>query len=569
MSSGAILIAKALKKLGVKVVFGIVGIPIVEIGDALIAEGVRFIGFRNEQAASYAASAYGYLTGEPGVLLVVGGPGIVHATAGIFNSNANRWPLLVIAGSSNLGDGTKGGFQELDQMNFLSPHTKISVKPLFADQLPQLLFKAYKTSLFGVPGSSYVDLPADLIECELSEDQESQLLEKLRPVTKNNIPKYLPPSNDIRNIAAVLKNAKSPLIVVGKGAAYADASDIITQFVKKHNFPFLPTPMGKGVVPDALEFNVSSARSKALQNADVVVLLGARLNWILHFGETPRFRDDVIFIQVDQSPEELGNNSIRSLGYGLVGDISLVVEELDKILDSNYKAPPISQDMKQTIELNNTKLAEKERIQQDQMTYNNVYKVLRELILPIERDTILISEGANTMDIARISFPQNYPRQRLDAGTNATMGVGLAYAIASKISNPGKNVIAIEGDSAFGFSGLEVETAVRSHLPIIVVIMNNSGIYKGIDTKHNSYQDYISLPSTALSQETRYDKLAKSLGAEGVLVKTEEEVHNGFKTALENLSNGRTTVLSVIISPGVQKKVGFGWQNKKKESSKL
>ncbi len=564
MSSGAKLIAKSLKKLGVKAVFGIVGIPIVEVGDALIAEGVRFIGFRNEQAASYAASAYGYLTGQPGVLLVVGGPGVVHAFAGILNSNANRWPLLVLAGSSSFGDVTKGGFQELDQISLLSPHTKFSGKPLSFDQIPGLLTKAYKSSFFGVPGSTYLDLPADLVEGELTEQEEENLLGQLRQITTKDVPKFKPPSEQIKLVANTLKNAKSPLVIVGKGAAYSDASSVITKFVEDHKFPFLPTPMGKGVVPDDSCLNVSSARSKALKNADVVLLLGARLNWILHFGEAPRYSEDAIFIQVDHSPDEVGNNSLNSLEYGLVGDISLVVEELAHELGDEFKAPPIPTDMKQTIEKNNESLINKENTKNDMMTYNNVYKVLREMIAPIEKDTILISEGANTMDVARISFPQNYPKKRIDAGTNATMGVGLGYAIAAKISNPDKNVIAIEGDSAFGFSGLEIETAVRSHLPVIIVVMNNSGIYKGIDTKRYSYNEYEKLPSTALSKETRYDVLAKSLGADGILVKTEKEVHDGFQKALENLSKGETTVLNVIISPGVQKKVGFGWQNKKK-----
>lgn len=564
MSSGAKLIAKSLKKLGVKAVFGIVGIPIVEVGDALIEEGVRFIAFRNEQAASYAASAYGYLTGKPGVLLVVGGPGVIHAMAGIINSNANRWPLLVLAGSSSFNDITKGGFQELDQLSLLTPHTKFSAKPLSFDQFPGLLFKAYKTSFFGVPGTTYLDLPADLVEGELSKDEESTLLSQLKEITGRDIPKFVPPSGQLQQIATVLKNAKSPLVIVGKGSAYSDASSIITQFVQTHNFPFLPTPMGKGVVPDDSELNVSSARSKALKNADVILLLGARLNWILHFGEAPRFKEDAIFIQVDQSPEEVGNNSPQSLSYGLVGDIPLVVEELNELLGSNFKAPAIIDDIKQTIEKNNKSLEAKENTKNDLMTYNNVYKVLRELLQPIEKDTILISEGANTMDVARVSFPQNYPRQRIDAGTNATMGVGLGYAIAAKVSNPDKNVVAIEGDSAFGFSGLEIETAVRAHLPMIIVVMNNSGIYKGIDAKRFSYEEYDKLPSTALSKETRYDLLAQSLGAQGILVKNEQEVHKGFVQALDNLKRGETTILNVIISPGVQKKVGFGWQNKKK-----
>lgn len=560
--SGAHIIAKAIKKLGVTTVFGIVGIPIVEVGDALIREGVRFISFRNEQSAAYAASAYGYLTGEPGVLLVVGGPGVVHALAGVLNSNSNRWPLLVLAGSAGVDDLTKGGFQELDQLSLLAPMTKFAAKVQQLDQVPDLLYKAYKSAMFGTPGTAYIDLPADVVELEgVDPKLESAILRRVTTLTKASIPRFIPPRSQVEQAAALLRNAKSPLVVIGKGSAYANASSQIRKFINGHNLPFLPTPMGKGVVPDSSDLNVSSARSQALKNADVVLILGARLNWILHFGESPRWQADVKFIQVDSNPEEIGYNTASSTDYGLCGDISLVTSELDALL-GNYRAEELPRSIIDTIAKNNKSLAAKEIAKAPQLNYNLVYKVLRELIDPVEKDTILITEGANTMDVARISFPQNYPKQRLDAGTNATMGIGLGYAIAAKVSNPDKKVIAIEGDSAFGFSGMELETAVRSHLPIIVVVMNNSGIYRGVpDAKE--YNHYESLPSTALGQQTKYDLLAKGLGANGVTVTTQEQVSTAFKEALVALDRGESTLINVIIGPGVQKKVGFGWQNKK------
>ncbi|ONH67355.1 putative 2-hydroxyacyl-CoA lyase [Cyberlindnera fabianii] len=561
MSSGAQLIALSLKKLGVTTVFGIVGIPIVEVGDALIKEGVRFIAFRNEQAASYAASAYGYLTGKPGVLLVVGGPGIIHALPGVLNARSNKWPLLVLAGSSSFSDVSKGGFQELDQVSAMEPWTKLSLKPTSFDQVPLFLYKAYKASLFGTPGATYIDLPADIVENAIEVDRVQNLLGYISEITPQHVPRSLPPPERLQGIAELIKSAKSPLVVIGKGAAYSEAHQEIRELVESHNLPFLPTPMGKGVVSDHSDLNVSSARSQALKSADIVLLLGARLNWILHFGESPRYSESVKFIQVDSTAEEIGHNSISSLDYGLLGDIKLITKQLHNLLGF-YKYPGVTQSMKTTIAKNNSSLKTKETTVGAQLNYNNVYKVLRELISPRESDTILVSEGANTMDIARISFPQSTPKNRLDAGTNATMGVGMGYALAAKVVSPGKTVVAIEGDSAFGFSAMEVETAVRAHLPLIVVVMNNSGIYHGVP-ETVSYAEFEKLPSTALSKETRYDLLGQSLGAEGYTASTIDDVKSAFSKALKNSEQGKTTVINVIISPGTKKKIGFGWQNKK------
>lgn len=550
MSTGAHLIARSLKQLGITTVFGIVGIPIVEVGDALLHEGVRFLSFRNEQAASYAASCYGYLSGQPGVLLVVGGPGIVHALAGVFNANANRWPLLVLAGSTGTGEIGKGAFQELDQVSMMSSWAKLTSKPLNVEQVPLSLLKAYKEAMFGTPGSTYVDLPADLIEAEIAKEAEDRLVRGIGPITPSQVPKFVPPKQQLENAAHLLATAKSPLVIIGKGAAYSNASEEIRRFVESHNLPFLPTPMGKGVVSDHSPLNVSSARSQALKSADVVLILGARLNWILHFGEPPRFRDDVKFIQVDTNAETLQTQ------HGLLGDIPLVVQELDSLL-TGYTSPGISTQLQSTITKNNNSLITKETTETPQLNYNTVYARLRHLLAPRMDSTILVTEGANTMDVARISFPQNMPKTKLDAGTNATMGVGVGYAIAAKAYAPNHTVVAIEGDSAFGFSAMELETAVRFNLGMVVVVMNNSGIYHGVPEGSGE------LPSTALSKGTRYDLLGESLGCQGFSVETLDQVEDAFSKALNLADQGKVSVINVIIGPGTQKKIGFGWQNKK------
>ncbi|SCV03286.1 LAMI_0H06942g1_1 [Lachancea mirantina] len=543
-------LTRLLKEYDVDTVFGIVGIPIVEIADAFIADGgIKFIGFRNEQAASYAASAYGYLTGKPGVLLVVGGPGVVHALAGIYNAMSNRWPLIVFAGSSE--DQYKGGFQELDQVSLLKPYVKFAAK-LNSRNIDSVIYEATRRSLLGSKGVSYVDIAGDLI---------SEELEDKNPIAKAipNI-RYSPDPLVVDKVVRYLRQSlnKRILCVFGKGCV--DASASLREFVTKFQIPFLPTPMAKGIIPDSHYLNVSSARSLALRTADVVLVFGARLNWILHFGETPKWKSDATFIQIDTSPEELGHNNIRGIDFALCGDIGLTVQALTKGL-RGYRYSGLSKELESKVMLNERRLRDREEkslsLKGRELNYNQVYALMRMHIN--DKDTVMVTEGANTMDVARISFPETHPRSKLDAGTNATMGVGLGYAIAAKIANPSKTVICIEGDSAFGFSAMELETASRYKLGIVFVVMNNSGIYHGVPHDSKGF-----LPSTALSVECRYDLLAQGLGCRGILINTLDELQDTFPQALKSSYEGISTVFNVIIEPGEQKKISFGWQNKPK-----
>lgn len=543
--SGASYIAQIIADLGVTVVFGLVGIPIIEVADALQAQNVRFIGFRNEQAASYAASAYGYLTGKPGVLLIVGGPGLVHGLAGAFNSASNHWPLMVLAGSIDRDARYKGGFQELDQVGMVERLTKFAATPMSLGLLEYLLVKAYRLANSDQPGCTYVDLPGDLIQTNEVPQHALQA-----PISFSKVRSGADPGR-VAEVAAVLRSAKFPLAVVGKGAA--DASPQVRQFIEQCKIGFIPTPMGKGVVPDSSHLNLSSARSMALKRADVVLLLGARLNWILHLGDLHKFNSNTKFIQVNHSADVIGDNYINMADtkLGLVGDISLVVPQLESAL-AHYTAPAISQELVEKCRTNAKLLAAKENTMTKQLNYYVSYKAIRELLDP---STILVVEGANTMDVARLSFPIEQPKKKLDAGTNATMGVGLGYAIAAKVAHPHTPVVAIEGDSAFGFSAMEVETAVRYGLDLTIIVMNNSGIYHGLEQ-----QDHHNISPIELSKGTRYDLLGRSLGAQGYHVTSVEELKHAVKASL---SSGKCSVINVVIEPGKQRKVAFGWQRTK------
>jgi len=512
--TGAELVAETLRTLQVEAIFGIVGIPIVEIAEACIAIGIRFIAFRNEQSASYAAQAYGYLTGRPGVCLVVGGPGVVHAMAGIVNAQVNCWPILVIGGYIETFQKEMGGFQELDHVSLLKPNTKFAAQPPSVDRIPFILEKAYRTAFYGRPGPTFVDIPADFIRFKIP---PSFTIAKIYSVP--DCPKSMASPTVIEQAVSRLMNASAPLVVVGKGSAYARAEAQVRHLIESTQLPFLPTPMGKGVLPDSHPLNVAAARSTAIGAADVALLLGARLNWILHFGKRPKWRSDVVFIQVDVSPEELGNNAPGS-EIRLLGDVSMVAEQLQHSF-AGWKystSTPYVKAIRDSIQKNLAsarKLAISDRIP---MSYQVALTAIKSGLA--HEDIVYVSEGANTMDISRAIFDVQEPRRRIDAGTFATMGVGMGYAIAgilptfyplkrvtAQVANPTKKVVAIVGDSAFGFSAMEIETAVRSDLPLLVFVINNNGIYFGLDA--SEYSRANPLPSTALSPDTRYDLIAE------------------------------------------------------------
>ncbi|KAF1996719.1 2-hydroxyacyl-CoA lyase-like protein 1 [Amniculicola lignicola CBS 123094] len=579
-TTGAHIIAKTLKELGVTSVFGIVGVPVSDIAEQAINLGIRFIGFRNEQAASYAATAYGYLTGKPGVCLVVGGPGVLHAIAGVGNASANNFPLLLLGGSVETHQITKGAFQELDSISLLAPHTKLAVRPPNALSLPSIIANAYRSSFYGRPGTGFVDLPADIITDPVTSPQE---VEKTPRV--HSPPKGGADETRLLKVVDLIKNAKAPLVLIGKGAAYARAELVIRHFINKTKLPFLPSPMGKGVVPDSHPQNVSSARSAALKSADVVLILGARLNWIFHYGEAPKWNPAAQFIQVDISAEELGRNA-GNADLALLGDINIVVPQLSHQLGAWSYDPSISPytaTLSTAKAKNETTAAKAATDPSLPLTYNHAFhtikSTLHNLSPPDEGAIVYIAEGANTMDISRSIFPLEHPRLRLDAGTYATMGIGLPYAIAAHEAYnapntratpdraPRKKIVAIEGDSAFGFSGMEIETMSRYGMDVLIFVFNNGGVYFGGEGTGEEWERRYGrtlrgegergLRSWSLGWETRYERMAGMGGGKGYFVRTGEEL---VEATMKGYKDNVPVVVNVVVGSGKVEKPSFGWQ---------
>ncbi|XP_067650519.1 2-hydroxyacyl-CoA lyase 1-like [Haliotis asinina] len=565
---GATILAQALKTQGIEYLFGIVGIPVVEIALAAQAEGIKFIAMRNEQAASYAASAIGYITKRPAVCLTVSGPGMVHALAGMANAMENCWPLIVIGGSCDQNHEAMGGFQEFPQVESASSrvYSKFSVRPSRVTQIPHCVEKAVRLSTYGRPGACYLDLSGDMIS---GKTQSSEVREVSRCPPP---PAVMADPVAVKAAVDLITYAERPLIVIGKGAAYAQAEDVIQRLINVTQLPFLPTPMGKGVIPDDNSFCVASARSRALKEADVIVLLGARLNWMLHFGMPPRFSPKVKIIQVDILPEEMNNNRLSSVC--LVGDIQSVVTQICDEIDRRpgqfqfNSSSPWWKTLKAKVADNRKAV---QAMCEDVSVPLNYYAAYWPITKLLPRNCLIVNEGSNTMDIGRTMLPNFLPRHRLDAGTFGTMGLGIGFAVAAAIwcrdHAPDKRVVCVEGDSAFGFSGMEIETLQRYKLPVIIVIINNNGIAFGIteDSWQSAAEGDLTLnaPPSGLVPNTRYEKLIEAFGGKGYFATTAEDVDRCMRAALEDRS--RSSIINVMINPLAQRKTQeFFWLTQSK-----
>ena len=544
--SGAQIIAKALKTQGIQEMFGLVGVPVIPIAIAWQQEGMRFIGTRHEQAAAFASQAASYMNGRISASLVVSGPGMTNAITALGNAQSNCWPMILLGGAATLGQTSRGDFQDAPQVEAARPFVKWVDQATDPRTLPRLIASAVRSAISGRPGPVYLDLPGDIIDAKVDESEVEWAPAVPEPARMQVAEQSL--------AAAVeaLKSASNPLIIVGKGAAWSRGEQEVREFVDRTGVPFLPTPMGKGVVPDDHPLNISAARTTALQNADVVFLIGARLNWILHFGLPPRWNPDVRIVQLDIEPEEIGTNVPTEVP--LVGDAKAVMGQLNGYLDANPWEYTDTSEWKASLlaEVEQKKVQNEEYYHDDSLPMG-YYRPLKILQDKMPRDAIFVTEGENTMGIARTVIESYEPRARLDAGTWGTMGVGPGFALAAQALNPGKRVVALEGDVAFGFGPGELETAMRHKLPITWVIFNNNGIGGGVAEIDESKP----IPPNVTLPGSHYEKLIEAFGGKGYYCKTPQEVEAALDDAFQQEGS---TLIHVELAPrAMRRKQKFGW----------
>jgi oxalyl-CoA decarboxylase len=548
LTDGWRLVIEALTLNGIKTIYGVPGIPITDLGRLAQAAGMRVISFRHEQHAGNAASIAGFLTKKPGVCLTVSAPGFLNGLTALANATTNCFPMILISGSSEreIVDLQQGDYEEMDQLAIAKPLCKAAFRVLHAADIGIGVARAIRAAVSGRPGGVYLDLPGKIFPQVIDADAGARSLVKVI----DPAPAQLPAAAAVRRALTLLKGAKRPLIVLGKGAAYAQVDDQIRSLVEKTGIPFLPMSMAKGLLPDTHPQSAGAARSTVLKDADVVMLIGARLNWLLSHGKGKTWGEpgSKTFIQIDIEPREMDSNV--EIAAPVVGDIASCVSALLEGIDAQWPAPPADwvRDVNAKKEANIAKMAPKLTRASAPMDFHSALGVLRTIIK--ERpDAILVNEGANTLDLARGVIDMYQPRKRLDVGTWGVMGIGMGFAVAAAIET-GKPVLAIEGDSAFGFSGMEVETICRYNLPVCIVVFNNNGIYRGTDVNPTGGSD---VATTVFVKDARYDKMMEAFGGVGAHVTTPDELSRAVNQAMDS---GRPTLVNAVIDPAAGSESG-------------
>jgi oxalyl-CoA decarboxylase len=519
LTDGFHLVIDALKLNGLTTIYGVPGIPITDFGRMAQASGIRVLSFRHEQNAGYAAAIAGFLTKKPGICLTVSAPGFLNGLTALAHATTNCFPMILISGSSEreIVDLQQGDYEEMDQLAIAKPLCKAAFRVLHAADIGIGLARAIRAAVSGRPGGVYLDLPAKLFGQVMNADAGKRSLVKVIDAA----PAQIPAPSAVKRALDVLKAAKRPLIILGKGAAYAQADDDIRKLVEKSGVPFLPMSMAKGLLPDLHPQCAGAARSTVLKDADVVMLIGARLNWLLSHGKGKTWGDQPKkFIQIDIEPKEMDSNV--EIAAPVVGDIGSCVSALVEAMGGNWPAAPFDwlNAVKSKREENVAKMAPRLMNNNSPMDYHGALGVI----------------------------DMHQPRKRLDVGTWGVMGIGMGTAIAAAVET-GKPVLAVEGDSAFGFSGMEVETICRYNLPVCIVIFNNNGIYRGTDVNAAGSDP----ATTVFVKGSRYDKMMEAFGGTGVNASSPDELKRAVNAAMDS---GKPTLINAVIDPAAGSESG-------------
>ncbi len=524
--TGMYILAESLRRVGIDTVYGLVGIPVTETAYAIQKLGMKYVGFRFEQQAGMAAATHGYLTKTPGVLLTVSSLGFMNGLTATANATVNCYPMIQISGASDptMVDMDMGTYEQLDQLNTARPLVKAAFRCSHARDIPQAVARAYRAAVSGRPGGVYIDMTTPA----LAEIMDASEAENLYYAPVDPYSPTAPAREAVDRAVGIIASARRPAILLGKGAAYAQVDDKIRTLVGKYGIPYLPMSMAKGLMPDDGPLSAISCRSTIMQQADVVIVIGARLNWMLSFGRG-KWSPDIKFVQLDVEPCEMDRNV--PIAAPVVGDIG---ESLDAMLAAMSTRsfsfdPAWVASIQAETKTKNAKFAERLAAAASAQPMNH-WTALGAIkpVLAGNPDVILINEGANTLDDARDTLSQSLPRHRVDCASWAIMGMGMGSTIGAAVAT-GKSVVAIEGDSAFGFSGMDFSTICRYNLPCTVVIFNNGGIYNGVGVNPGGGSD----PApTTLDINARYDKMGEAFGAQAYYVTTPQQLSDALTKAI-------------------------------------
>ncbi len=522
---GNSLVVRSLKDEGVETVFYLTGGPMVDVATKCIEIGFRSVDVRHEQAAAMAAHAYSRVTGKPGVCFAASGPGVTNLITGVGNAYLDAVPVVALGGASAISQDGMGAFQEMDQVGMFKPITKWAERVKDARRIPELVNKAFRVATSGQPGPVYLDLPGDVLYREVDEGEAPFIK---RP---HAIPRIAADPAQVSQAIRLLKDARRPLVLTGTGVFWSEAMDELREFVDASGIPFFTTPQGRGVIEEDHALSFPGARNRAWKEADVVLVVGTRFNFIIGFGRPPRFAEDVQFIQIDIADEEIGRN--RPVELGIVGDAKTVLRQLINAGSDSIQVPA---DWTEALRgYDQRSQAKSDEIMNSDASPMHPLRLCKEVREFMDRDAIVVVDGHEILNFARQSVPTNAPGHRVNAGPNGCMGVAAAFGLGAKVAKPGTQVIVLSGDGSFGMNGMEIDTMVRHNIPALIVISNNGG-WAGQGVM-NAGRDL---------GFSRYDEMAKVFGAHGEFVEKPEDIRPALERAA---ASGKPAVVNIVVDP--------------------
>ena len=529
-TSGNDLVVKSLKDEGVDTVFYLTGGPMVDVASRCIEIGFRSVDVRHEQAAAMAAHAYSRVLGKPGVCFAASGPGATNLITGVGNAYLDAVPVIALGGASALSQSGMGAFQEMDQVGMFKPITKWSERVMDVRRIPEIMNKAFRVATSGQPGPVYIDLPGDVLYREVEENEVSF------PKSPHSVPRISGDPDLVKKAIALLKDAKRPLVITGTGILWSGAMQELKEFVELSGIPFYTTPQGRGVIEEDHKLSFLGARNQAWKEADVVLFVGTRLNFIVGFGLPPRFAQDVKVIQVDISDEEIGRN--RPVDVGIIGDAKMVLQQLSK------EGRDVFHGRKELAWIDTLRGYDKRAQEKSQTLLNtdqtpiHPLRLLKEVRDFMDRDAIVVVDGHETLNFARQTIPTHVAGHRVNAGPNGCMGVAVPFGLGAKVAKPGTQVIVLSGDGSFGMNGMEIDTMVRHNIPALIVISNNGG-WAGAGVM-NAGRDL---------GFSRYDKMAEVFGGHGEYVEKPQDIMPALKRAAAAVAAGKPAVVNIVTDP--------------------
>jgi thiamine pyrophosphate-dependent acetolactate synthase large subunit-like protein len=528
--TGNELVAETLKRIGITDFFFIMGGPINDVLTHSMKRGIRGVDVRHEQAAAMSAHAYARVTNKPGLCMGASGPGTINLTTGLANALIDCSPVVAFGGSSPVSEYGNGAFQEIDQVAVMKPVTKWANRVYETRRIPEYVDLAFRQAISGKPGPVYLDLPSDVINNVIDDalvkwPDLTRTLERHRPQGDPAL---------IEQAIKLIEAARRPVVLSGSGVLWSDAIDEMREWLDKTGMPIYTTPQGRGVLPEDHPHAFLNARSTALKEADLLLIVGTRLNYVFGHIAPPRVSATAKVIRIDIDPTELAANTRVDLG--IVGDAKAVMRQLLGAGGSRVAAGSFADWRGKLAAIETAKRPEAEQAMSTDKTPIHPLRLCKEVRDFIDRDAILVVDGQEILNYGRQSIPTFHPRHRINSGTFGIMGVGMPFGVGAKVAHPDKQVVVLHGDGSFGLNAMELDTATRHKLPVIVVISLNGGWTA--DPKKEK-------PGRDLGY-TRFDLFAQSLGCHGEQVERPEDIGPALQRAKEKIKDGRPALVNVV-----------------------